>query len=111
MADSGRNSDLKQEADTQNGTSRESTTHSPPTTEPTTVEQDPSLVVWEPGDSHNPHNWTLKRKWFVTIVLNTLPLFVNVGSSILTGSSSAIGKEYGVSTEVTILVITMFLLV
>lgn len=72
---------------------------------------DPNIVVWEADDGENPHTWSLTRKWFVTTVLNTLPLVVNVGSSILSGSGKDIGNEYHVSSEVTILITSLFLMV
>ncbi|OTA56261.1 MFS general substrate transporter [Hypoxylon sp. EC38] len=74
------------------------------------MKEDANIVSWEPGDTENPHTWSLKRKWFVTIVLNLLPLIVNLGPSILSGSSEALEKEYNISSEVAILVITLFLL-
>ena len=72
---------------------------------------DPDVVTWEPGDQENPHSWSPTRRWVVTLVLNTLPLFVNIGSSILSGSSADMEKLYHVSLEVTILMTSVFLLV
>ena len=69
------------------------------------------VVTWDASDHENPHTWSLTRKWFVTIVLNTLPLFVNVGSSILSAASAAVKVEYHVSSEVTVLMTSIFLLV
>lgn len=78
---------------------------------PPSGEPDPNIVVWEEGDTENPHTWSLARKWFVTVLLKILPLVVNVGSSILSASGASMVKEYHVSSEDTILVITLFLLV
>ncbi|PYH93834.1 MFS general substrate transporter [Aspergillus ellipticus CBS 707.79] len=74
------------------------------------VDPDQDVVTWEPGDKENPHTWSPARRWVVTLVLNTLPLFVNIGSSILSGSSGDMEKEYHVSSEVTILITSVFLL-
>ncbi|KAJ5601533.1 hypothetical protein N7510_011067 [Penicillium lagena] len=75
-----------------------------------TPAQDLNVVVWEASDHENPHTWSTGRKWLVMLALNTLPLFVNVGSSILSGSGAALQKEYDVSAELTVLVTSMFLL-
>lgn len=69
------------------------------------------IVEWEEGDKENPFTWSLKRKWFMTVVLNAGPLFVNIGTSVLSGSGKDIGKEYHVSTEVTVLITSVFLMV
>ncbi|KAI1374462.1 MFS general substrate transporter [Hypoxylon crocopeplum] len=73
------------------------------------VKEDPNIVLWEPGDVENPHTWSLKRKWFVSTILNLLPLVVNMGTSILSASNAALEKEYHVSSEVAILTLTLFL--
>ncbi|KAF7714532.1 MFS-type transporter [Penicillium ucsense] len=64
----------------------------------------------QPGDPDNPHTWSLTHKWLITVLLNVLPLVVNVGSSIVSASGPHLEEEYHVSSEETILVITLFLL-
>ncbi|KAE8153835.1 MFS general substrate transporter [Aspergillus avenaceus] len=98
--------DDRSEGHQEGGTDPEKTVPPPPPAE----KPDAHIVAWEEGDTDNPHTWSLKRKWFVTIILNVLPLVVNVGSSILSGSGTALEAEFHVSSEVTILVITLFLL-
>ncbi|KAF4177948.1 hypothetical protein CNMCM8927_000594 [Aspergillus lentulus] len=62
---------------------------------PPSGKPDPNIVVWEEGDTENPHTWSLTRKWFVTVILNILPLVVNVGSSILSPSGASLGFTFG----------------
>ena len=72
---------------------------------------DENIVGWDgPNDPKNPFTWSFKYKLFVSAVLNSLPLVVNIGSSILSDASRPLSKEYHVGTEVDILTITLFLL-
>ncbi|OCL01221.1 MFS general substrate transporter, partial [Glonium stellatum] len=72
---------------------------------------DENIVGWDgPGDPENPFTWPFRYKLFVSAVLNSLPLVVNVGSSILSDASRPLSKEYHVGTEVDILTISLFLL-
>lgn len=75
-------------------------------------EQDRDLVTWDGlRDPENPLGWTCKRKLFVSAVLVSLPLIVNVGTSILSAAGSFISKEYHVGSEVTVLTTSLFLMV
>ena len=41
------------------------------------LERDPNLVEWDgPGDPENPQNWSVRYKWFMTIVI--IVMTVNV---------------------------------
>ena len=45
---------------------------------------DPYLVTWDgPNDVTNPKNWTLRRKWLVTIVVSTYTFISTVSTSIV----------------------------
>jgi hypothetical protein len=72
-----------------------------------------SLVEWDgPGDPNNPHNWTPRFKWFVSAVLVTLPLIVNIGSSVMSGTLRSLEAEFHIGPEVAVLsTTTMFLIV
>ena len=75
-------------------------------------EQDRYLVTWDGlRDPENPLGWTCKRKLFVSAVLVSLPLIVNVGTSILSAAGEFISKEYHVGSEVTVLTTSLFLMV
>ncbi|KIY00264.1 uncharacterized protein Z520_03949 [Fonsecaea multimorphosa CBS 102226] len=69
-----------------------------------------NIVEWEKGDRENPHSWSFARKIYITMVINTLPLVVNIGSSIMSSASTAIGKEYSVGSEVTTLTTSLYLM-
>ena len=80
--------------------------------QPSKQEQDPDLVTWDGlRDPENPMGWTFKRKLFVSAVLVSLPLIVNVGTSILSAAGTFISKEYHVGSEVTVLTTSLFLMV
>ncbi|KAI1387974.1 MFS general substrate transporter [Hypoxylon trugodes] len=72
--------------------------------------EDTNLITWGSDDTENPHTWSVKRKWVMTILLNFIPLVVNMGTSILSRSTKALEEEYNVSAEVTILTVTLYLL-
>ncbi len=74
--------------------------------------QEPDLVAWDGlNDPENPAGWSFKRKLFVSGVLVSLPLIVNVGTSILSAAGVFIAKEYHVGSEVTVLTTSLFLMV
>lgn len=75
--------------------------------------QPPLVVEWDgPNDLDNPHNWSPRYKWFVSFVLVLLPLIVNIGSSIMSGTLTSLEKEFHIGSEVAILTTTtMFLIV
>ena len=80
--------------------------------QPSKQEQDQDLVTWDGlRDPENPMGWSFKRKLFVSGVLVSLPLIVNVGTSILSAAGVFIAKEYHVGSEVTVLTTSLFLMV
>ncbi|KAM0794188.1 major facilitator superfamily domain-containing protein [Usnea florida] len=73
--------------------------------------QESNLVTWDSlNDPENPTGWSFKRKLFVSGVLVSLPLIVNVGTSILRAAGVFIAKEYHVGSEVTVLTTSLFLM-
>lgn len=72
---------------------------------------DRDLVEWEPRDAANPHNWSTKKKLFISLVLNTLPFVVNVSAGVLSGSSTQLSEDFHVPRTTVVLIVTMFLLV
>ena len=80
--------------------------------QPPKQEQDPDLVTWDGlRDPENPMGWNFKHKLFVSGVLVSLPLIVNVGTSILSAAGVFIAQEYHVGSEVTVLTTSLFLMV
>jgi len=75
------------------------------------MEFDRDLVEWEPRDAANPHNWSTRRKLFISLVLNTLPFVVNVSAGVLSGSSTQLSEEFNIPRTTVVLIVTMFLLV
>lgn len=67
-------------------------------------------VDFAPGDIENPRNWSMARR--VTITITAILLVVNAtfASSSPSGCFSSISEQFGVSTEVAGLTITLFLL-
>ncbi|KAJ5889700.1 hypothetical protein N7504_010510 [Penicillium tannophilum] len=69
------------------------------------------VVQWDgPCDSENPHNWSLRYKLFISFVLVALPLIVNIGSSIMSGTLTSLEEEFHISSEVAILTTTTIFL-
>lgn len=63
-----------------------------------------------PDDPIHAQNWPLKKKLPVTIVLGFVTLTAVFGSSIFSAAIGSIGQEYGISTEVGILGVSLYLL-
>lgn len=71
---------------------------------------DPFLVTWEENDPKNPYNWTLRHKAWITFQLGMLALAASLGSSIIAPAERAISEEFGVSQEVAVLSISLYVL-
>ncbi|KAI0018608.1 major facilitator superfamily domain-containing protein [Xylariomycetidae sp. FL0641] len=79
------------------------------------IEEHPYLnedghVDFRPGDIENPHNWSRTRRWYVTVASVMLVVNATFASSSPSGCFGSISEEFGVSTEVAGLTITLFLL-
>lgn len=68
------------------------------------------LVTWTAGEAENPRNWTRQYKWWLTIQLGLLALTASLGSSIIAPSEQAISVLTGVSNEVSVLCISLYIL-
>lgn len=68
------------------------------------------LVVFTDDDKDDPRNWPNPRKWAYTILLGIVCFDVALGSAIVTGDIEGPMKTFGVSQEVIILTITLFVL-
>jgi hypothetical protein len=71
---------------------------------------DPNLVGWEENDPDNPWNWPHSKKWFITAQLGLLAFVASLASSITAPANYEIGKYVGVSQEVSVLTISLFVL-
>ncbi|ESW97447.1 hypothetical protein KL918_001060 [Ogataea parapolymorpha] len=68
------------------------------------------LVVFVDGDEKNPQNWGKGYKWFLTMLLGTICFNVALASAIVTGYMKGPMISFGVSEEVVILTVTLFVL-
>lgn len=75
------------------------------------MKNDPNLVEWDgPDDPGNPMNWKISKKWVVTIMLGFMTFCVTFASSVFSNATVPTAKEFGVSTEVTTLGTSLFVL-
>lgn len=72
------------------------------------TEDSPYAVDFTPGDPYNPQGFKKSKKWFITILSAVSTLAVTFVSSAFTGGLPYIIKEFGVSAELSILGISLF---
>src|SRR6266536_2797784 len=73
--------------------------------------KDPNLIEWDgPNDVGNPMNWKTSKKWIVTIVLGMMTFCVTFASSVFSNATVPVAELYHVSTEVTTLGTSLFVL-
>ena len=72
--------------------------------------EDANLVGWDgDNDNANPRNWSTSYKTWITFQLGMLALAASLGSSIIAPAEDAISKYTGVSKEVTVLSISLYM--
>ena len=72
--------------------------------------QNPNVVDWDGAeDPANPRNWSKKYKSWITFQLGMLALAASLGSSLIAPGENAIAQYVGVSTEVTVLAISLYM--
>ncbi|TVY20322.1 putative MFS-type transporter [Lachnellula arida] len=67
------------------------------------------LVKWDSNEPLNPQNWPVAFKWWVTFQLGMLALVGSLGSSITTPADDIIAEYVGVSSEVVVLDVSLYL--
>jgi MFS transporter, DHA1 family, multidrug resistance protein len=73
--------------------------------------KDPNLIEWDgPEDPENPMNWPTSKKWIVTIALGMMTFCVTFASSVFSNATVPVAELFGVSTEVTTLGTSLFVL-
>jgi hypothetical protein len=73
--------------------------------------KDPYLVEWDgPDDPENPMNWSYGKKWLVTLMMGMMTFCVTFASSVFSNATMPVAKEYGVSTVVSTLGTSLFVL-
>ncbi|XMA09045.1 hypothetical protein WAI453_001836 [Rhynchosporium graminicola] len=74
-------------------------------------DSDPNLVTWDgDDDQENPLNWSDGYKWWLTFVLSMLAMAASLGSSIIAPAEDEVAEYIGVSKEVTVLVISLYII-
>lgn len=74
------------------------------------TEDDPHVVAWVPGDPRNPMNFSKGMKWYITLMVSFATLTVSLVSSAYSGGIGQVVHEFGVSEEVAILGVSLFVL-
>ncbi|KAK6436200.1 hypothetical protein LTR95_007611 [Oleoguttula sp. CCFEE 5521] len=67
-------------------------------------------VTWDEHDPLNPKNFSLRYKIWITTQLGLLAISASMGSSIIAPAEPAIAAEFNVGTEVTVLVVSLYVL-
>lgn len=71
-----------------------------------------NLVDWDgPDDPANPHNFTTGRRVFITLIWVAGNLVTCIASSIFSSGATLIEKEFHLSSTVTTLGVSLFLVV
>ncbi|PQE28671.1 major facilitator superfamily transporter protein [Rutstroemia sp. NJR-2017a WRK4] len=70
--------------------------------------KDYQLVTFRPDDAENPKNWSKAYKWYITMVVAVTCFVVAFASSVITADLIGVEKEFGVSEEVALVSITVF---
>lgn len=70
---------------------------------------DPDLVDWDgPNDPANPMNWSLSRKWWISMLTAFMTFVISFGSSVFSATTEVTAEEFGASSEVMILGVTLY---
>lgn len=71
--------------------------------------KDQYIVDWDgPTDKENPRNWSRSYKAWITFQLGMLALAASMGSSIIAPGQGDIARYLGVSTETTVLTVSLY---
>jgi hypothetical protein len=66
------------------------------------------LVTFTIDDPENPKNWSKAMKWWCTMVVAITCFVVAFNSAVITADLEGVSEEFGVSEEVSLLTITLF---
>lgn len=70
-----------------------------------------NLVDWDgPDDPENPHNWSRAKKWRITMITACMTFVVSFGSSVFSTATEVTAARFGVSDEVMILGVTLYVI-
>lgn len=66
------------------------------------------MVTFTPNDPENPKNWSKAYKWWCTMVVALTCFVVAFASSVITADIKGVVDEFGVSNEVALVSISVF---
>lgn len=67
------------------------------------------LVTWDgPNDPQKPMNWSMTKKWLIVISTGLMTFCVSFASSVFSTTTFATAAKFGVSTEVMILGLSLY---
>jgi hypothetical protein len=70
-----------------------------------------NIVGWDgPDDPQNPMNWSVKKTMGITVLLGFTAMGASFASSLFSLTFDAVSAQFGVSTEVTTLSLSLFVL-
>ncbi|KAL7424095.1 hypothetical protein Q5752_001680 [Cryptotrichosporon argae] len=79
--------------------------------DPSKREWDGDVVTWDSADDPtNPQNWARRRKIRVTLLYGINTMCATFASSIFSAASTFVAKAFGISSEVSILGLSLYLL-
>ncbi|KIK50280.1 hypothetical protein GYMLUDRAFT_51297 [Collybiopsis luxurians FD-317 M1] len=70
--------------------------------------RDKYLVTFDLGDVENPQNWSTLKRWYLTLLGGMLVLNATFASSAPSGIEQAFIEQFGLSEEVAVLTISLF---
>lgn len=74
-------------------------------------DRDVNIVGWNgPDDPENPMNFSRSKKWSITMITALLTFCVSFASSVFSTATFAAADEFGVSAEVMILGVSLYVL-
>ncbi|KAI9039329.1 MFS transporter [Aspergillus affinis] len=70
----------------------------------------PLLLTFGDGDRDNPRAWSKARKWYITLFVSMLNVVTCWCAGSISSGAPAIASEFGVSSEVTTLCLSLYVL-
>jgi hypothetical protein len=68
------------------------------------------LVTWKINDPENPKNWSKLYKWWCTMIVALTCFCVAFNSAVITADIKGPAREFGISNEVALLSVTVFVI-
>ncbi|KAI8934783.1 hypothetical protein NX059_008470 [Plenodomus lindquistii] len=78
--------------------------------EPLLITAPANVVTFGPNDLDNPHNWSRLRKWLMVAAIIPIDLSVSWGASGFSPAAGDFAKDVGVSPQVAVLGLSMYIL-